>query len=257
MTRRVSPRRAGRVPLARALSKLGLMSRSEAVDAILAGHVRIGGRTILDPSALVIPEGIDVALHGAEVVAPEWETILFHKPRGVVTTRRDPEGRPTVYDRLGPRSAWLSPIGRLDQATTGLLLFTNDTRLADWILNPRHAIPRVYLVTVRGFVTADSATELEAGIGVAGERLHADEVRIRKASRRETHLVVRLTEGRNREVRRLLAAIGHEVTSLSRVQFGGLELGRLAPGEWRPLSRDEIRAAFPGVPVREARQRRG
>jgi 23S rRNA pseudouridine2605 synthase len=142
------------------------------------------------------------------------------------------------------------PVGRLDAATTGLLLLTNDTHLAAWLTDPANAVPRVYLVTVRGELADAAARRLEEGIEDAGEHLAARAVTVRKRSGRETHLVLELTEGRNREIRRLLAAVGHEVTRLKRVSFGGLELGNLAPGRWREVAAAELKAAFPGAPMR-------
>jgi 23S rRNA pseudouridine2605 synthase len=143
----------------------------------------------------------------------------------------------------------LVPVGRLDAATTGLLLLTNDTRLADWVTDPGNAVPRIYLATVRGLLEDATARRLEEGIEDRGERLAASTVTVRKRSRRETHLILALTEGKNREIRRLLAAAGHEVTRLKRVSFGGLELGDLPPGQWRDVTIEELRAAFPGAPL--------
>jgi 23S rRNA pseudouridine2605 synthase len=142
------------------------------------------------------------------------------------------------------------PVGRLDAATSGLLLLTNDTRLADWLTDPANAVARVYLVTVRGELADAAARRLEEGLDDAGERLAARAVTVRKRSRRETHLVLELTEGKNREIRRLLAAVRHEVTRLKRVSFGGLELGDLAVGKWREVSAEELKAAFPGALMR-------
>jgi 23S rRNA pseudouridine2605 synthase len=174
----------------------------------------------------------------------------LHKPRGVVTTRSDPEGRPTVYDCLAGVGELVMPVGRLDAATTGLLLLSNDTRFADWVTDPANAVPRVYLASVRGEVSDDTVQRLEAGIEDHGELLTARSAVIRKRSRRESHLILTLSEGKNREIRRLLAAAGHEVTRLKRVSFGGLELGDLSPGRWRDVSEDELRAAFPEAPLR-------
>jgi 23S rRNA pseudouridine2605 synthase len=179
-----------------------------------------------------------------------FRAVLFHKPRGVVTTRRDPEGRPTIYDVLGEAGRGLIAVGRLDLASTGLLLLTSDTQLANWITDPENAVPRLYIVTVRGGVDEAALGRLTEGIGAGRARLRARSVVLRKASARESHLTIALDEGRNREVRRLLGAIGHEVTRLKRVQLGGLALGALGPGEWRDVSPDEIRAAFPGAPSR-------
>jgi 23S rRNA pseudouridine2605 synthase len=233
------------VPLERALSKLGIATRSEARALITSGRVRVDGRTATDPRQHVVPERIRLTVDARAVVAPERITIALHKPRGVVTTRRDPEGRKTVYDLLAEFPHHVVPVGRLDYATSGLLLLTNDTRLADWLTDPTHEVPRVYLVTARGRVTEEEALALERGIGSGGQRLSARKVAVRKASNRESHLVVELIEGKNREVRRLLSSIGHEVTRLRRVQFGGITLDDLAPGKWRVISAPQLRRAFP------------
>jgi 23S rRNA pseudouridine2605 synthase len=240
----------GFVSLERALSKLGLASRSAARGLIRAGRVAVDGRTAIDPLLAVVPESARIEIDGRPARRPERLTILLHKPRGVVTTRSDPQGRPTVYSCLEDLDAHVVPVGRLDAATSGLLLLTNDTRFADRVTDPRHQVPRVYVVTVRGELTDETARRLEAGIDDRGERLAARRIEVRKRSRRETHLVVELTEGKNREIRRMLAAAGHEVTRLKRISFGGLELGDLAPGQWRAVPAAELRAAFPGGPVR-------
>ena len=217
---------------------------------ILAGRVTVDGRTAADPLAEVVPERAAIAIDGRPSRRAEPLTVLLHKPRGVVTTRSDPEGRPTVYTCLEGLETHVVPVGRLDAATSGLLLLTNDTRFADWVTDPRNGVPRVYLVTVRGELTEETARRLEEGVEESGERLAARKATVRKRSRRETHLVIELTEGRNREIRRMLTAAGHEVTRLKRVSFGGLELGDLPPGKWRAVPEEELREAFPGAPVR-------
>lgn len=222
----------GRVPLNRALSKLGVLSRAQATEAIRAGRVRVGGRVVLDPLKPVVPERARIELDGAVASKTAWRAILFHKPRGVVTTSRDPQGRRTIYDVIGDEAAGLIAVGRLDLATSGLLILTNDTQLANRIADPASGVPRVYVVTVRGEVTADQAAQMEGGIRSAGALLRAASVAIRKASKRESHLTIELKEGKNREVRRLCEAAGHEVSRLKRVSIGGLILGDLRPGEW-------------------------
>jgi 23S rRNA pseudouridine2605 synthase len=246
----MTKRGPGQVSLERALSKLGLASRTEARSLLREGRVRVDGRTATDPLQPVIPESARIEIDGRAAVRARPRTLLLHKPRGIVTTRSDPEGRPTVYSCLEGLDDHVIPVGRLDAATSGLLLLTNDTRLADWLTDPTNAVPRVYLVTVRGELTDTAAQHLEEGLDDAGERLAARAVTVRKRSGRETHLVVTLTEGKNREIRRLLAAVGHEVTRLKRVAFGGLELGDLAVGKWREVSEEELKAAFPGAPMR-------
>jgi 23S rRNA pseudouridine2605 synthase len=239
------PRRPpGHVPLSRALSKLGIASRAEATRLIVEGRVTVDGRVVRDPGVPVVPERAQFAIDGRPAAHAAWRLILLNKPRGVMTTRRDPQGRPTVFDLVSGVEGHLVAVGRLDLATCGLLLLTTDTRLADWLTDPTNRVPRVYTVTVRGEVSDEAAALLTKGIEIDGERMAADEVVVRKRSRRETHLVVRLHEGRNREIRRLFEAVGHEVTSLRRVAFGGLELGTLQPGHWRDVDRSEFDSVF-------------
>ena len=244
--------RPGQVSLERALSKLGHATRTEARKLILEGRVKINGRELRDPLHPVVPEKIQVVIDEERRELPERQVILFHKPKGVITTRSDERGRETIFDRiegLDPKLG-LMPIGRLDLATSGLLLLTNDTRFSSWLLDPVNRVPRVYLVRVRGQVTPETVQRLEQGVESDGELLRADGVEIRKDSARETHLIVRLMEGKNREIRRMFLSQGHEVERLKRVSFGGIELGELPSGTWRRVTVDELERAFPGAPIR-------
>jgi 23S rRNA pseudouridine2605 synthase len=244
-------RSSNTVSLERALSKLGLASRSQARELILQGRVTIDGKTLNNPSARIVPERVTIAIDGAAPAAADPLTIVLHKPRGYVTTRSDPEGRKTVYDLLNDVPSRVVPVGRLDLATSGLLILTNDTQLANWLTDPNSEVDRVYLVTVEGRVSTAEVQRLLSGIRVdepkgSSPHVHRPErVEIRKTSSRESHLTVTLREGKNREIRRMMDAIGHPVTQLRRVQFGGLELGPLEPGKWRRVPREELRAAFP------------
>lgn len=236
-------RRTGRVPLDRALSKLGLASRTNARTLVLDGRVRVGASIVRDPRHLVVPERAAIHIDDVRCDRPRRQVLAFHKPRGVVTTRRDPEGRPTVFDWLGEAARGLQPVGRLDMASTGLLLFTNDTQLAHALCDPARRVSRRYVVTVRGRLTGDDMAMLSRGVDVAApngvlERLAPSSMAIRKASGRETHLIVELIEGRNRELRRLFAAVGRDVTRVHRVQFGPVSLGTLQPGKWREITDD-------------------
>ena len=215
---------------------------------VAEGRIRVNGVHVTNPGQPVVPERVVITIDGEPAATPRPLTIVLHKPRGVVTTRSDPDGRTTVFDLLTGVPVPVMPVGRLDMATSGLLILTNDTRLADWLTDPASGVPRVYLVTVAGRVEPDTIPLLLRGVRVAGERLMAAAAEIRKTSTRESHLVLTLTEGKNREVRRLLTAVGHPVTRLRRVAFGALELGTLAPGAWRELAAEELRRAFPGRP---------
>jgi pseudouridine synthase len=194
-----------------------------------------------------MPEQIRVTIDGQPQKRPAAITVALHKPRGVVTTRRDPQGRPTVYSLIADLDAHVVPVGRLDVATSGLLLLTNDTRFAEWLTNPDNEVPRVYVVTVRGRVTPEAVEHLQRGVTHSDEQLVARSVIVRKSSTRESLLIIELVEGRNREIRRMMQVIGHEVTRLRRVQFGGLSIEGLPPGRWRIVSRAELRRAFPNA----------
>jgi 23S rRNA pseudouridine2605 synthase len=235
--------------LVRALSKIGLASRSEGRALIAAGRVTVDGRVVRNPLTAVDLGRARIALDGHDGAVPGRVVLALHKPRGVVVTRRDPQGRPTVYSLVADAPARVVAVGRLDLATSGLLLLTNDTRFADWVADPRSGIPKVYLVTVRGRVADAALAQLRAGVRSGGDRLVPDAVSVRKASARESHLVMTLSEGKNRELRRLCEAVGHDVTRLRRVQIGGLELGSLEPGAWRTVTEAELARAFPTFPA--------
>jgi 23S rRNA pseudouridine2605 synthase len=192
----------------------------------------VNGRVVTDPLAAVHPERDVLAIQGVERARAPWRTLALYKPRGVVTSRRDPQGRTTVFDLLGTAGKDLVAVGRLDLATTGLLILTSDTQLAERLTNPDRAVIRRYVVTVRGLVSDREADAIRHGI----DDMRAASIDVRKRSARESHLIVELTEGRNREVRRLFGAVGHEVTRLLRVAYGPIELGSLQPGAWRELT---------------------
>ncbi len=231
----------GKVPLERALSKLGLFSRSQTRKLILDGRLKVNNKTIRDPQHLVTPEKEKFILDGKSLERVSWQAIMLNKPKGVVTTRADEHGRKTVFDLLPGELKQLHPVGRLDMASTGVLLLTNDTKLSAYLTDPVNAITRTYVVTVEGKVTAAEVSKAERGILDAGELLKPSKISLRKASNRESHLTVELTEGKNREIRRLFKALGHEVTKLKRIAFGPLQLGELKLGEFRYLRREDLK----------------
>jgi 23S rRNA pseudouridine2605 synthase len=237
------------VPLQRALSKLGVCSRTQARALIAAGLVEVDGVRTQDPEMLVSPEAQRLVVRGVVAQRAERVVLALHKPRGVVTTRVDPQGRATVHDLLQGAPEGVQAVGRLDAASTGLLLLTNDTRLSAWLTNPASGVRRHYIVTVRGMLDEDKLAQAAVGLADGPDVLVIDAFEVLKRSRRETHLAVWLTEGKNREIRRIFRHFGAEVTRLLRVAYGGVVLGALQPGRWREVSTAELEQAFPGAPA--------
>ena len=225
----------GRVPLERAISKLGLASRTEAKGLILGGRVKVHGSVEIRPDRLVNPDTAHIEVDGIKVKKEASVLLLFHKPKNCLTTKRDPEGRKTIYDFLPPQYQTFHAVGRLDQHTSGLLLLTNDTKLSSFLTDPKNEIPRVYVVEVRGEVTEVIAQKMKMGVVDEGESLRADEVVILKSSGKESRVSMTLSEGKNREIRRLCLALGFEVTSLKRIQFGDYSLDGLSVGQFNEV----------------------
>ncbi|ULA63323.1 MAG: Pseudouridine synthase [Nitrospira sp.] len=239
-----SPDNTKRVTLDRLFSKLGLASRSIAQEWIGAGRVRVNQRVVRNPDTWVAWPGDNIQLDEQPIKPGAPRFILFHKPKGIVTTHRDEQGRKTIFDVLPPELNTLHAVGRLDQATSGLLLLTNDTALSSSLTDPANRIPRRYLVTVRGEVTEATRVDSQAGLTDEGELLRCESVTIQKSSGRESHLDVTLTEGKNREIRRLFKALGHEVIRLRRIQYGPFAIDDLPPGAWREIPIEEVRQSL-------------
>ena len=227
------------VSLERALSKLGYASRSQARALVLEGRVRVNGSVVRDPTLRVDVRRARLEVDGQAVKAAARVYIALHKPRGLVTTTQDERGRDTVYRCLAdadlPR---LVPVGRLDRESEGLLLFTNDTRWAQRVLDPAGHVDKVYEVHVEGDVDDALLDALRAGVDSRGERLRV------KAARRVRAGVLEITlgEGRNRQIRRMLEGLGREITQLRRVAIGPVQLGRLGEGAHRSLTAAEVAA---------------
>lgn len=236
---------SGKFALERALSKLGLASRSQTRGWILDGRIKVNGKTVKDPLYPVRAGKDNITLDDKRVRRESYKTILLYKPRSVVTSRSDERGRRTIFDLLPEELRSLHPVGRLDMATTGLLLLTNDTKLSSYLTDPANAIKRVYMVTVRGNVTDEEVQKLIGGVWDRGEFLKPLTLTLRKSSNKESHLVVELTEGKNREIRRMFDSIGHEITRLKRIAFGCLKLGDMQPGQFRHLKSEELALIFP------------
>ncbi|MDL2401507.1 pseudouridine synthase [Rhizobium mayense] len=253
MSQRRAPQRSGkgakgrqeaegkRVTLPRALSKLGYCSRAQAEALIASGRVAVDGRKITDPAAWIDLDRARIAVDGTEISAEKKLWFMLNKPRGLVTTRDDPEGRPTVYDCLRDIDArHLAPVGRLDKASEGLLLFTNDTVMAQALLDPVTHVGKIYHVQVNRIMDEELLHRMERGIVDDGELLTAISARLLRSGDRNGWIEVELKEGRNRQIRRMLEALDIECLRLVRVSFGNITLGDLPKGAVRALTEAEI-----------------
>ncbi len=228
-----------RVQLHRALSKLGWGSRTQAQEWIRAGEVRVDGRIVTDPLTWIDLDRQCVTRLGRDAPIAAPLVLALHKPRGVVTTRSDERGRRTVYDLLPPGLPWLFPVGRLDADSEGLLLLTNDAELSVRLTDPAHAVPKTYHVTITGRPTEATLQRLRDGVELSDGPTRLAQVRLLRAGEKKSVLEIVLTEGRNRQIRRMTAVVGHKVRKLVRVAIRALRLGDLAPGATRVLEEAE------------------
>ncbi len=231
------------VTLDRVLSRFGIASRTDSRNIIVKGRVKVNGRVIRDPDLWVRPGEDALHLDGQRLKPARPVAVLLYKPKGVITSHGDPEGRSTIYEYLDDLGRWIFPVGRLDRDSSGLLLLTNDTGLAEFVANPRSAVPKTYRVKANGLIPDEVIASLRAGV----EMKRGDWARPVSVQRLEdrgqyTWLEVVLTEGKNREVRRLLEAAGFKALKLVRTGIGGLTLEGLKVGAWRRLSPQEIAA---------------
>jgi 23S rRNA pseudouridine2605 synthase len=228
--------------LERVLSKAGLGSRVEARSWIHAGRVTVNDLIVRNPDQWVDLERDRVTFDGRPLQAREPIYLLLYKPTGYLTTYRDPQKRPTVYDLIADVGTFVSPVGRLDLDTSGLLLMTNDNQFAERVTNPESHVPKTYLVKASIRLTDEQLQQLRDGIELAdGPTRPADVVRIRD-SEKYTHFEITLTEGRNRQVRRMVEALGAHVLKLVRVRIGAITIGDLQIGKWRLLTPAEVRS---------------
>lgn len=234
---------APRHGLARVLSKLGVASRTQAGAWIAQGRVSVNGRIVRDAESPTDLASDRIALDGIDVAARERVHVVLNKPRGVVTTASDEQGRDTVYALFeGAGLPWLAPVGRLDKASEGLLLFTNDTQWAAAITAPETHLDKTYHVQIDSLPGEDVFEAMIAGVDDHGERLALKAVRELRRGEKNAWLEIVLDEGRNRQIRRVLAAFGIGVLRLVRVAIGPLALGDLPKGSWRTLTPEEVRA---------------
>jgi len=238
-----APTQAPRHGLARVLSKLGACSRSQAEQWVREGRVSVDGHVVRDPYHPTLIDRQQIAVDGQSVKSAERVYVMFNKPRGLVVSAADEQGRETVYTAMASAGLpWLGPVGRLDKASEGLLLLSNDTLWAAGITDPLTHLDKTYHVQVAGQPDAAALAAMLTGVNDSGDFLRAGRVQLLRVGEKNVWLEVVLDEGRNRHIRRLLAALGFDVLRLIRVAIGSLALGELSKGQWRMLSADEARS---------------
>jgi pseudouridine synthase len=229
--------------LDRVLSRFGLASRTAAREAILAGRLKVNGKVVRDPDLWVRPNRAALHLDGQRLKPARKTYLLFYKPKGVITSHGDPAGRKTVYEYLGDIGKWVSPVGRLDKDTSGLLLLTNDTEFADQVTKPDSQVPKTYLVKTSEVLSEETISRLNSGVEMKrGDWASPISVRRVEDRGKYTWLEVVLAEGKNREVRRMIEAVGFKVLKLVRTRIGPLTLAGLEVGKWRGLTPSEVAA---------------
>ena len=232
--------------LERVLSKAGIGSRVEARSWIHAGRVKVNGTLIRNPDHWVDMERDRVQFDGKPLAARERIYLLLYKPTGYLTTYKDPQGRATVYDLIADVGTFLSPVGRLDLDTSGLLLMTNDNQFAERVTNPQSHVPKTYLVKASILLSDAQLDRLRDGVELAdGPTRPAVVTRVRNSAK-YTHFEITLTEGRNRQVRRMVEVLGARVLKLVRMRVGRIGIGKLPIGKWRLLTRSEVSSLFNG-----------
>ena len=228
--------------LARVLSKLGACSRSQAEQWVRAGRVSVDGCIQRDPQFPTMIDKNAVAVDGIDVRASTLVYVMFNKPRGLIVSATDEHGRDTIYTALAAVGLpWLGPVGRLDKASEGLLLLSNDTIWASGITDPATHLDKTYHVQVSGQPNAAALRRMLDGVDDVGDVLKAKRAVLLRAGEKNAWLEIVLDEGRNRHIRRLLAALGFDVLRLIRITIGQLALGELAKSQWRQLTADEVR----------------
>jgi pseudouridine synthase len=227
--------------LQKILSQAGVASRRASEQLMLDGRVTVNGRTVSELGSKADPQHDDIRVDGRRIrIAVNHRYVLLNKPRGYVTTRSDPERRPTVLDLLGGVREYVYPVGRLDFDSEGLLLLTNDGDLAARLTHPRHGVPRVYEADVLGVPDARDLKRLASGVTLDGRRTQPAVVKALRVHGDHATLEITVREGRNRQVRKMCEAIGHPVSQLKRVAIGPIRDRKLKPGQWRELTAQEI-----------------
>ncbi len=234
--------------LERVFSKAGMGSRSDARRWIGSGQVRVNGKVVQNPDHWVDLDRDRVTFQGKPLRSAKPIYLLLYKPKGYLTSYGDPEKRPTVYDLIQDAGAWLSPVGRLDLDTSGLLLMTNDTAFAERVTNPHFHVPKTYQVKASTLLSDEQLEQLRQGIALSDGPTRPAVVQRLRDGARFTFLEITITEGRNRQVRRMIEALGSKVLKLVRVAIGPIRIGDLAIGKWRHLTAEERAALASNAP---------
>ena len=229
------------VRLQKVLAEAGVASRRHSEAIILEGRVSVDGQTVTELGLKVDPSIQKIQVDGQPIHAERKVYYLVNKPVGFLSTNDDPAGRERVIDLLPKTRERLYPVGRLDEASQGLMLVTNDGPLANKLLHPRYGVPKVYRVQVAGHPERAALDTLRTGQEFSDGKFHVEAFKVMKTQGDSTFLEIVLKEGHNREIRRLFAKIGHKVLTLQRVAFGPLRMGRLSTGEFRHLTTFEVR----------------
>jgi pseudouridine synthase len=224
------------------ISKAGLGSRTDARSWIGAGRVSVNGKVIRTPDHWVDLERDRVALDGRAISRQRSRYILLYKPAGYITSYGDPEKRPTVYDLIQDVEQWVSPVGRLDLETSGLLILTNDNDFADRVMSPEHKVPKTYLVKTSTVLPDEALEALRHGVRLSDGPTQPATVKRVRDSASSTFLEITITEGRNRQVRRMIEAVESRVRKLVRIAIGPLRIGDLQIGKWRELTAAEVKS---------------
>ena len=233
------------IRLQKVLAAAGLGSRRKCEELILAGRVEVDGQVVTELGTRVDPHRQEIRVDGERIRLQPLVYYAVHKPPGVVCTHHDPSGRTRLIDLVpASRRLRLFPVGRLDLHSQGLILVTNDGQLANRLTHPRYGVEKTYRVQVAGLPSPEILEKLQQGVWTSEGKLKAERIKVLGTHKKSTFLEMVLAEGRNRQIRRMLARVGHKVMQLTRLAVGPIRLGKLKPGACRPLRQDEIDALY-------------
>ncbi|NLH42487.1 MAG: rRNA pseudouridine synthase [Planctomycetes bacterium] len=225
--------------LQKVLASAGVASRRQCEELILQGVVRVNGKVVDELPAFADPENDHITVSGRRLKSPERVYFLVHKPKGVISTSDDPQGRPNAVS-LVPTSERVFCVGRLDADTTGLLILTNDSELTNLLTHPRYKVPKTYVARVSGHLDDAAVERLRKGVWLAEGKTGQATVKVLHNGREEAHIEITIRQGLNRQIRRMLASVGLSVDSLKRTRIGNIKIEGLGVGQYRPLSKSEV-----------------